>query len=34
MMNFGLPMIILGEGGYNIPNVARCWAYETGLALG
>ncbi|CAB5382822.1 unnamed protein product [Rhizophagus irregularis] len=23
----------LGGGGYRIPNVARCWTYETGLLL-
>ena len=34
MMKFGLPIILLGGGGYNIPNVARCWAYETGLCCG
>ncbi|CAB5360377.1 unnamed protein product [Rhizophagus irregularis] len=25
--------LILGGGGYRIPNVARCWTYETGLLL-
>jgi histone deacetylase 1/2 len=30
---FNIPMILLGGGGYNIPNVARCWAYETALCL-
>jgi histone deacetylase 1/2 len=24
----------LGGGGYTIKNVARCWAYETGICLG
>ena len=33
-MTFGLPMLILGGGGYRINNVARCWAYETGRILG
>ncbi|OAF65135.1 hypothetical protein A3Q56_07152, partial [Intoshia linei] len=28
-----LPMLILGGGGYTIRNVARCWAYETAVAL-
>ena len=28
-----LPTIILGGGGYTIKNVARCWAYETGLSV-
>ncbi|KAF8817672.1 histone deacetylase HDAC2 [Cardiosporidium cionae] len=31
---FNLPLLILGGGGYTIRNVARCWAYETGVALG
>ena len=25
---------MLGGGGYTIENVSRCWAYETGKALG
>ncbi|GBG32347.1 Histone deacetylase [Hondaea fermentalgiana] len=32
--SFGLPVILLGGGGYTPRNVARCWAYETGIALG
>eukprot|EP00808_Paulinella_micropora_P011474 g42088.t1 len=31
--SFGLPMLVLGGGGYNIRNVARCWTYETSLLL-
>ena len=27
-------MIMLGGGGYTINNVSKCWAYETGLAVG
>lgn len=27
-------MIVVGGGGYNIRNVARTWAYETGVAVG
>jgi acetoin utilization deacetylase AcuC-like enzyme len=34
MKEFGIPMLILGGGGYTIKNVSRCWAYETGLLLG
>ena len=30
---WGLPLMILGGGGYTIKNVARCWAYETGICL-
>jgi len=31
---FGLPLMILGGGGYTIHNVARCWTYETALCVG
>jgi histone deacetylase 1/2 len=31
---FGLPVILLGGGGYTPRNVARCWAYETAIGLG
>lgn len=34
IMNYGVPIIMLGGGGYTVPNVARCWTYETGVALG
>jgi len=30
---FNIPLLILGGGGYTVKNVARCWAYETSLAL-
>ncbi|GFR43441.1 hypothetical protein Agub_g4523 [Astrephomene gubernaculifera] len=30
----GLPLLVLGGGGYKVKNVARCWAYETGVMLG
>jgi histone deacetylase 1/2 len=33
MKGKNIPMIILGGGGYTIQNVARCWAYETGICL-
>ncbi|KAI8800767.1 hypothetical protein BJ742DRAFT_745047 [Cladochytrium replicatum] len=32
--SLGIPMMVLGGGGYTIRNVARCWTYETGLATG
>eukprot|EP00048_Salpingoeca_helianthica_P022193 m.16932 g.16932 ORF g.16932 m.16932 type:complete len:483 (-) comp7000_c0_seq1:113-1561(-) len=32
--SFGRPLILLGGGGYTIRNVARCWTYETAIALG
>jgi len=28
---FGLPMLVLGGGGYTMSSVARCWAMETAL---
>jgi len=31
--SFGLPLLVLGGGGYTIRNVARCWSYETSLLL-
>ncbi|GAA5854510.1 hypothetical protein JCM9279_000824 [Rhodotorula babjevae] len=34
MRTFNVPMIIVGGGGYTIRNVARTWAFETGLACG
>lgn len=34
LKTFNIPLIALGGGGYTIQNVARCWAYETGLCLG
>ena len=34
MRSFGVPMLVLGGGGYTVNNVARCWAYETGRLLG
>ena len=33
MRDFGIPMLVLGGGGYTIKNVSRCWTYETGLLL-
>ncbi|CAB4434049.1 unnamed protein product [Rhizophagus irregularis] len=29
-----IPLLVLGGDGYRIPNVARCWTYETGILLG
>ena len=34
LRNSGLPLILLGGGGYTIKNVARAWCYETACALG
>jgi len=31
---FNLPLLLLGGGGYTIRNVARCWTFETAIALG
>ncbi|XP_028406338.1 probable histone deacetylase 1-B [Dendronephthya gigantea] len=30
---FNIPLLMLGGGGYTIRNVARCWTYETSVAL-
>ncbi|KAB0369519.1 hypothetical protein FD755_018512 [Muntiacus reevesi] len=30
---FNLSLLMLGGGGYTIRNVARCWTYETAVAL-
>ncbi|KAJ3030636.1 UNVERIFIED_CONTAM: histone deacetylase [Siphonaria sp. JEL0065] len=34
MKSFGVPLILLGGGGYTIRNVAKAWCHETTLALG
>lgn len=34
MKKYNRPLLILGGGGYTIRNVARCWTYETAVALG
>ena len=34
MKKYNLPLLMLGGGGYTIRNVARCWTYETSIALG
>lgn len=31
---FGLPTLVVGGGGYTMRNVARTWAFETGILLG
>jgi histone deacetylase 3 len=31
VQSFGLPVLMLGGGGYTIRNVSRCWAYETSI---
>uniref|UniRef100_A0A914NWY6 Histone deacetylase n=1 Tax=Meloidogyne incognita TaxID=6306 RepID=A0A914NWY6_MELIC len=33
LKKFNLPMLLLGGGGYTIRNVARCWTFETSVAL-
>jgi len=30
---FNVPLLLVGGGGYTIRNVARCWTYETSIAL-
>jgi histone deacetylase 1/2 len=34
MRSYNLPMLLVGGGGYTIRNVARCWCYETAVAVG
>lgn len=34
MRSYNVPLLLLGGGGYTIRNVARCWCYETGVAVG
>lgn len=31
--SFGVPLLVLGGGGYTIRNVSRCWTYETSVLL-
>jgi len=31
--SFGVPMLVVGGGGYNIRSVARCWLHETSVLL-
>jgi histone deacetylase 1/2 len=34
VLKFDVPVLVLGGGGYTMRNVARAWAYETGLLVG
>ncbi|KAL4198536.1 hypothetical protein AMTRI_Chr03g46370 [Amborella trichopoda] len=34
LRSFNVPLMLLGGGGYTIRNVARCWCYETAVAVG
>jgi len=31
--SLGIPMLVLGGGGYTLRNVARCWAHETAILI-
>jgi len=31
--SFGIPLLVVGGGGYTIRNVSRCWTYETSVLL-
>ncbi|KAJ1654963.1 histone deacetylase [Dispira simplex] len=33
MKSFGVPLMVVGGGGYTIRNVSRCWTYETSVLL-
>ncbi|KAK3580273.1 hypothetical protein CHS0354_023511 [Potamilus streckersoni] len=34
LLSWNLPIMLLGGGGYNHANTARCWTYITGVVLG
>lgn len=34
MKAFNVPLMVLGGGGYTVRNVARAWAFETGVLVG
>ncbi|XP_033741385.1 histone deacetylase 8-like isoform X2 [Pecten maximus] len=34
MLDWALPTLLLGGGGYHHTNTARCWAFLTGVAVG
>lgn len=34
VLDYEIPILIVGGGGYTIHNVARCWAYETAVICG
>ncbi|XP_053397773.1 histone deacetylase 8-like [Mercenaria mercenaria] len=34
LLSWKLPVLLLGGGGYNHQNTARCWTYLTGIAVG
>ncbi|KAK6148316.1 hypothetical protein DH2020_019228 [Rehmannia glutinosa] len=33
LRSYNVPLMVLGGGGYTIRNVARCWCYETAVAV-
>ncbi|GER56788.1 histone deacetylase [Striga asiatica] len=33
LRSFNVPLMVLGGGGYTLRNVARCWCYETAVAV-
>ncbi|MCL7027830.1 hypothetical protein MKW94_006661 [Papaver nudicaule] len=34
LRSFNVSLMVLGGGGYTVRNVARCWCYETAVAVG
>lgn len=34
LKSYGVPLILLGGGGYTIENVAKVWTYDTAVAIG
>ena len=33
LRDYNVPLMLLGGGGYTPRNVARCWTYETSIAV-
>ncbi|XP_057442904.1 histone deacetylase 6-like isoform X2 [Lotus japonicus] len=34
LRSYNVPLMLLGGGGYTVRSVARCWCYETAVAVG
>ncbi|XP_013383573.1 histone deacetylase 8-like [Lingula anatina] len=34
LLNWSVPLLLLGGGGYHIPNTARCWTHITSVVTG
>ena len=31
--DLGIPLLVMGGGGYTVRNVARCWTHETSVLV-